>query len=68
LYEYSFTLTKPVDLLTAGLIYLILIQLLTYYWSLSQGFNPDAPTAMRVMLDAILPPGREEPEMRNSAH
>ena len=62
--EYTIALPEPVDLLTAGLSYLIPLQLLTYYWSLANGLNPDAPAQMRTMLDAMLPPGREEPEMR----
>jgi hypothetical protein len=62
--EYSIALPEPVDLLTAGLSYLIPLQLLTYYWSVANGLNPDAPAQMRTMLDAMLPPGREEPEMR----
>jgi glucosamine--fructose-6-phosphate aminotransferase (isomerizing) len=67
LYEHLVTLPQPADPLTAGLVYLIPVQLLTYYWSLARGENPDAPAAMRVMLDAMLPPGREEPEMRSTA-
>jgi glucosamine 6-phosphate synthetase-like amidotransferase/phosphosugar isomerase protein len=50
--------------LLAGLFYLPPLQLLTYYWTLAKGLNPDAPSAMRDVLDAILPPGREEPELR----
>jgi len=64
--EYTITLPEPADLLTASLSYLIPLQLLTYYWSLANGLNPDAPAGMRTMLDAMLPPGREEPEMRES--
>jgi len=55
---------EPVDRLLAGLFYLPPLQLLTYYWTLAKGLNPDAPSAMRDVLDAILPPGREEPELR----
>jgi len=50
-----------IDPLLAGLIYLLPMQLLTYYWTLAVGRNPDAPDAMGVILDAILPPGRSEP-------
>jgi glucosamine--fructose-6-phosphate aminotransferase (isomerizing) len=66
--EYKIILPKPVDLLISGLTYLIPLQLLTYYWSLANGLNPDAPAEMRVMLDAMLPPGREEPELRSPSN
>jgi glucosamine--fructose-6-phosphate aminotransferase (isomerizing) len=66
--EYKITLPETVDLLSAGLTYLIPLQLLTYYWSLSNGLNPDAPAGMRVMLDAMLPPGREEPELNGTSN
>jgi glutamine---fructose-6-phosphate transaminase (isomerizing) len=65
--EYKITLPETVDLLSAGLTYLIPLQLLTFYWSLSNGLNPDAPVGMHVMLDAMLPPGREEPEFNGTS-
>jgi glucosamine--fructose-6-phosphate aminotransferase (isomerizing) len=65
LFEYSIVMPESVDPLMAGILYLIPIQLITYYWSISKGLNPDVPEAMRIMLDAMLAPGREEPEMRN---
>ena len=65
--EFAITLPKPVDIYSSGLNYLMPLQLLTYYWSLANGLNPDAPTGMRDMLDAMLPPGREEPEMLSGA-
>jgi glutamine---fructose-6-phosphate transaminase (isomerizing) len=64
--EYKITLPNPVNLLTAGLTYLIPLQLLTYYWTINNGLNPDTPADMRIMLDSMLPPGREEPELRGS--
>lgn len=63
--DYKITLPRSVDLLTTGLVYLIPLQLLTYYWSIGKGLNPDEPAEMRDMLKAMLPPGREEPELRN---
>jgi glucosamine--fructose-6-phosphate aminotransferase (isomerizing) len=55
---------NSVDPLLAALVYLPPIQLITYYWALERNLNPDEPEAMRSILDAILPPGREEPELR----
>ncbi len=52
------------DPLLAGLVYLPPAQLLTYYWALANGRNPDEPEAMHAMLAAFLPPGRQEPELR----
>ncbi len=64
--DYLLQLPEPVDPLLAGLVYLPTMQLLTYYWTLALGMNPDEPTVMREMLEAMLPPGREEPELRVS--
>jgi hypothetical protein len=41
------------------------MHLLTYYLTLAKGRNPDAPASMNIMLEALLPPGREEPELRS---
>jgi glutamine---fructose-6-phosphate transaminase (isomerizing) len=65
--EYTLTLPRPVDIYASGLMYLAPLQLLTYYWSLANGLNPDAPAGMQHMLDAMVPPGRQEPEMRGLA-
>lgn len=62
--DYVVNLPEAVDPLLAGLIYLPVVQILTYYWTLALGMNPDEPVVMRAMLDAMLPPGREEPELR----
>lgn len=48
----------------AALQYLPPLQLLAYYWTVSRGMNPDAPTSMTTILEAILPAGRSEPELR----
>ncbi|NPV41332.1 MAG: SIS domain-containing protein [Anaerolineae bacterium] len=48
----------------AALVYLPAVQLLAYYWTVRRGMNPDAPASMESILQTILPPGRQEPEMR----
>jgi glucosamine--fructose-6-phosphate aminotransferase (isomerizing) len=48
----------------AALAYLPAVQLLAYYWTVQRGMNPDAPSSMTSILESILPPGREEPELR----
>ncbi|HEX9012095.1 MAG TPA: SIS domain-containing protein [Anaerolineaceae bacterium] len=49
--------------LLAGLSFLPPIQLLTYYWAVEGGLDPDSPANMQAIYDAMLPPGRHEPEM-----
>ena len=53
-----------VDPLLSGLVYLPPLQLLTYYLTLARGKNPDAPSYAKVLYDAMLPTGRQEPEFR----
>ena len=48
----------------AALVYLPAIQLLAYYWTVQRGMNPDAPSSMESILETILPPGRQEPELK----
>jgi glucosamine--fructose-6-phosphate aminotransferase (isomerizing) len=60
--EYVLTLPDRVDSLLAALVFLPPIQLLTYYWTLANGRNPDSPDVMNILLKAFLPPGREEPD------
>jgi len=62
--DHVLTLPETYDSLVGALAFLPVMQLLTYYWTLARGLNPDAPSIMRDMLDAFLPPGREEPELR----
>ncbi len=65
-HDYVLTLPDAPDPLLAPLTFLPPVQLLTYYWAVARGLNPDEPSSMRAMLDAMLPPGREEPELRES--
>lgn len=54
------------DSYLAALVYLSAVQLLAYYWTIRRGMNPDAPASMNSILETILPPGRQEPELRKS--
>ncbi len=64
--DHCLTLPTTVDSLLAGLVYLLPMQLFTYFLTIAKGMNPDAPAAMSIVLEAILPPGREEPELRRN--
>jgi hypothetical protein len=37
---------------------------LAYYWTTERGMNPDEPSSMHSILKSILPPGRQEPELK----
>ncbi|MCJ7677008.1 MAG: SIS domain-containing protein, partial [Anaerolineales bacterium] len=62
--DYTISLPERTDPLLAALSYLPVLQLLTYYWTVERKLNPDEPSIMRDMLDAMLPVGRQEPELR----
>jgi fructoselysine-6-P-deglycase FrlB-like protein len=61
---YSLRLAGRVDSALAPLLFLPVLQLLAYHWTVSRGMNPDAPASMAAILDAVLAPGRQEPELR----
>jgi glucosamine--fructose-6-phosphate aminotransferase (isomerizing) len=63
LFDFAVQVPVLVDPFLSALVYLPPIQLLTYYWTVARNMNPDAPTSMHAILDAILPPGRSEPEL-----
>jgi glucosamine--fructose-6-phosphate aminotransferase (isomerizing) len=65
--EYVVEVAGPVDPVLAGLVYLPPLQLLTYYLTLARGKNPDAPCYMKAQFAAMLPAGRQEPELRGLA-
>jgi glucosamine--fructose-6-phosphate aminotransferase (isomerizing) len=52
------------DSLIAPLFFLPPVQLLTYQLALARERNPDEPPFADVMLQAMLPPGRSEPDWR----
>lgn len=62
--DHQIALPLTVSMIFEPLLFLPPLQLMTYYWTVTKGLNPDAPSTMRTVLDAILPPGREEPEFR----
>jgi len=62
--EHSVKLPESVDPFLAALVYLPAVQLLAYYWTVERGMNPDEPSSMNSILKSILPPGRQEPELR----
>lgn len=62
--DFQLQVSASVNPFLCALLFLPTIQLLAYYWTLARGLNPDAPASMRAILDSILPPGREEPELR----
>jgi glucosamine--fructose-6-phosphate aminotransferase (isomerizing) len=61
--NHCLTLPIKVDNLLAGLVYLLPMQLLAYFLTMAKGMNPDAPASMNIVLEALLAPGREEPEL-----
>lgn len=57
-------LTELPERILWPLLYLPILQLLTYHWTVARGLNPDSPSGSELMLNAMLPPGRAEPEAR----
>jgi len=62
--EHSIKIPESADPFLAALVYLPAVQLLAYYWTVERGMNPDEPSSMQSILKSILPPGRQEPELR----
>ena len=62
--DYCLSLPAQVDAFLAPLAYLVPMHLHAYYRTVARGLDPDAPASMNTILEAILPPGREEPELR----
>jgi glucosamine--fructose-6-phosphate aminotransferase (isomerizing) len=53
--------------LLAPLLFLPPVHLLTYHLAVGRGLDPDEPVFADMMLKAMLPPGREEPDWRPAA-
>jgi glucosamine--fructose-6-phosphate aminotransferase (isomerizing) len=62
--EHVVEIGGTVDATLAGLVFLPPLQLLTYDLTIARGRNPDAPSYMWAQLEAMLPDGRQEPELR----
>ena len=62
--DKSIILVEGQDPFLAALQYLPVVQFMAYYWTVSRGMNPDEPSSMRKILGSILPPGRQEPELK----
>ena len=63
---YTLHLAGRTDSVLAPLLFLPVLQLMAYHWTVSRGMNPDAPASMAAILDAVLAPGRQEPELRKT--
>ncbi len=50
--------------LVAPLLFLPPVHLLTHHLAVARGLNPDEPAFADFMLEAMLPPGRQEPDWR----
>ena len=60
--DYTIPLPKAPDRHVEALVYLPALQLLAYHWTVAQGFDPDSPPGSDLILNALLPEGRMEPE------
>jgi len=60
--DRGLNLPVMVDQMMASLAYLPVVQLINYHLAVAMGKNPDRPEAATAILEAILPPGRKEPD------
>lgn len=63
---YSVGLAESVDICMASLAFMPAVQLLAYHWTVGRGMNPDKPASMDSLMDAFLPPGRQEAEYKDT--
>ncbi|MCL2163265.1 MAG: SIS domain-containing protein [Oscillospiraceae bacterium] len=61
--DYLFQMPAPENPIFASLVYLLPLQLITYYISQRRGLDADFPKDFDQILDVILKPGSKEPEM-----
>lgn len=62
--DYSIPVPSSLHMLADPLIYLPVLQLLAYEWTIFKGLNPDSPAGSGVMMQSMLPEGRLEAEAR----
>ena len=60
--DHNIKIPVEVNQMMASLAYLPVIQLINFYLAIELGKNPDRPEAAVSILNAILPPGHEEPD------
>lgn len=63
--DYAITIPLKPERYLAGMAFLPPIQLLTYFWGIANGLDLDNPANASAVLEAMLPEGRQEPEMGN---
>jgi glucosamine--fructose-6-phosphate aminotransferase (isomerizing) len=63
-----FEIMDPIDPVLSPLLYVVPLQLLSYYLSVSRGLNPDEPKHFDDMLKIILEPGRVYKEIATRDH
>lgn len=62
--DFTISLSSSEDIRLAALAYMPAVQLLAYYWTTARGMNPDKPSSMESLMDAMVPPGRSEAEFK----
>jgi glutamine---fructose-6-phosphate transaminase (isomerizing) len=62
--EHLIPLPRSPHRLCEALIYLPVLQLLSYRWTIGKGLDPDSPSGSDVIMGAMLPEGRVEAEAR----
>jgi glucosamine--fructose-6-phosphate aminotransferase (isomerizing) len=60
--DSTIRIPEVLEPVVAPLLYLPPLQLITYHLTVGRGLNPDEPAYAEVMLKAMLPDGREEPD------
>jgi len=62
--DFTVNLSSSEDIRLAALAFMPAVQLLAYYWTISRSMNPDKPSSMDSLMDAMVPPGRSEAEFK----
>jgi glucosamine--fructose-6-phosphate aminotransferase (isomerizing) len=60
--DYLLPVADPGRRIFWPLLYLPVLQLLGYYWTVARGLDPDSPRGSDIILKALVPAGRQEPE------
>jgi glucosamine 6-phosphate synthetase-like amidotransferase/phosphosugar isomerase protein len=62
--EHTIEVALPSDALCAPLVFVPVLQLLSYLWTVHNGVDPDSPPKAETIMEAMLPAGRLEAEAR----